>query len=943
MASPKSLIINAPYERPAFYWRDDRGTLVLETGRRPAGYEIFDTRHNTRRTEPLELVNRIRERVDTWRQAQWPGVTTVTRGLLEHWHERSARQLPFYFCQLEAIETLIWWVEAPADFKQGIFVPGDGGAWERRCSKMATGSGKTTLMAMIITWQVLNAVTYPKRNKDFARAVFVVAPGITVKERLQVLYPGNPANSYDEFGLCPSEAMRQKLNQAEVLVENWHTLMPLKQPERGVVKKGAESDKAFVRRVLGKLAGFKDIIVINDEAHHAYRIPADVKVSKKQAEEQGLDLEEATRWIEGLDRIHSELRIAHCFDLSATPFAPTGKTNTEQGLFDWIVSDFGLNDAIEAGLVKTPRVVVRDGVVLDTKTLRPKLYHLYRDPSVSDDLNRRGAKAHEPLPELVQQAYTLLGADWREAARQWREAGHTVPPVMLTVCNRTETAARIERYFVKGDAHWPELHDPARTLRVDSRVLDKAEQGETASADKDYEARLHAILAAANIPEDTKQALREQKKEELLRAIVDNVGKRDRAGQDLQNVISVAMLSEGWDAKNVTHILGLRAFTRQLLCEQVIGRGLRRVGYDTEGVVGADGVERELFRAEYVNVFGVPLSIFQDVGDGGEAPPPPKPSTQIESLVSRNHLEVRWPNVVRIETVVRPTLVVDWAKVETLELDPAQIPIAAELAPALGGAADLSKVEKIDLEGIPESFRLQRLTFLAARKAFEDLGDRFTGRTELLVFQLIRLAEEFFASPRLAIPSLFHQDPLRKRILISLSIDRVVQHLLRFVTEQNLERIEPVFDEEFPIGSTRNMRTWYTTKVCHPTVRSQISHMVADSAWEQHAANILETSALVEAYAKNEHLGFQVYYMWNGAKRRYIPDFLIRLTNGTTLLLEIKGEHTEQNRAKLAAMRAWVEGVNTKGGFGVWCCDVAYEMAKIQDILHLHGGAARPS
>lgn len=943
MASPKSLILNSPYERPAFYWRDDRGSLLLEHGRRPAGYEIFDTRHNTRRTESLELVNRIRERVDAWREAQWPGVTTVTRGLLEHWHERSARQLPFYFCQLEAIETLIWWVEAPADFKQGIYVPGDGGAWERLCSKMATGSGKTTLMAMIITWQVLNAVTYPKRNKDFARAVFIVAPGITVKERLQVLYPGNPANCYDEFGLCPSEATRQKLNQAEVLVENWHTLMPLKEPDRSVVKKGAESDKAFVRRVLGKLAGFKDIVILNDEAHHAYRIPADVKVSKKQAEEQGLDLEEATRWIEGLDRIHGQLRIAHCFDLSATPFAPTGKTNTEQGLFDWIVSDFGLNDAIEAGLVKTPRVVVRDGVVPDTKTLRPKLYHVYRDPSVSDDLNRRGAEAHEPLPELVQQAYTLLGADWRETAKLWRDAGHVVPPVMLTVCNRTETAARIERYFVKGDAHWPELHAPTRTLRVDSKVLDKAEKGETASADKDYEARLQEILAAASIPEDKKQALRDRKKEELLREIVDNVGKRDRAGQDLQNVISVAMLSEGWDAKNVTHILGLRAFTSQLLCEQVIGRGLRRVGYDTERVVGADGVERELFRAEYVNVFGVPLSIFQDVGDGGEAPPPPKPSTQIESLVARNHLEVRWPNVVRIETVVRPTLVVDWTKVETLELDPAQIPIAAELAPALGGAADLSKVEKIDLERIPESFRLQRLTFLAARKAFENLGERFTGRRELLVFQLIRLAEEFFASQRLSIPSLFHQDPLRKRILISLSIDRVVQHLLRFVTEQNLERIEPVFDEEFPIGSTRNMRTWYTTKVCHPTVRSQISHMVADSAWEQHAANLLETSPLVDAYAKNEHLGFQVYYMWNGAKRRYIPDFLIRLSNGKTLVLEIKGEDSEQNRAKLAAMRAWVEGVNTKGGFGVWCCDVAYEMARLQDILHLHGGETRAS
>ncbi len=943
MTSPRSLIVNSPYERPAFYWRDDRGSLVLERGRRPAGYEIFDTRNNTRRSEPLDLVNRIRERVDGWREAGYPGVTTVTRGLLEHWFDQSARQLPFYFCQLEAIETLIWWVEAPPDHKQGIHVPGDGGAWERLCSKMATGAGKTTVMAMIITWQTLNALTYPNRRKDFSNAIFIVAPGITVKERLQVLRPGNPANVYDEFRLCPTEAARQKLNGVELLIENWHTLMPLREQTRSVVKKGQESDRAYVRRVLGRLADRKDLIVINDEAHHAYRIPADVKISKKQAAERGQDVDQATRWIEGIDRIHGQLRVNRCFDLSATPFAPTGRTNTEEGLFGWVISDFGLNDAIEAGLVKTPRVVVRDGVVPDTKTLRPKLYHLYRDPSVSEDLNRRGAEPHEPLPELVQQAYTLLGADWRETAKQWANAGHVVPPVMLTVCNRTETAARIERYFVEGDAHCPELQAPTRTLRVDSKVLDKAEVGETSTADKDYERRLHEILEAAAIPSDFKARLGELKKEELLREIIDNVGKRGKAGQDLQNVISVAMLSEGWDAKNVTHIMGLRAFTSQLLCEQVIGRGLRRVSYDTEEVVGADGVTRNLFRAEYVNVFGVPLSIFQDVGDEGEPPPPPRPSTQIESLASRNDLEIRWPNVVRVETVVRPTLTIDWDEVEDLVLDPSQIPVQADLAPALGGASDLSKVQTIDLELMPESFRLQRLVFQAARKEFNDLRGGFGGASELLIFQLIRLTEEFFQSPRLVIPSLFHQDPLRKRILIGLSIDRVVQHLLRFVTAQNAERVEPVFDEELPIGSTRYMRTWYTTKICHPTVRSQISHMVADSAWEQYVANVLETSPLVESYAKNDHLGFQVHYMWNGAKRKYVPDFLVRLRNGKTLVLEIKGQQSDQNRAKAASMRAWVEAVNSKGGFGVWCCDVAYEMAKIQDIVAEHGGVALPA
>ncbi len=930
MPAPSSLIINSPYTCPTQYWEQARdGTLTLIPQRRSAGYEIFDVRNNTRRTEELTLVNAIRTRVSEWRQAEYPGVTSVTRSLLEHWFDQSARDYPFYFCQLEAIETLIWWVEATVEFKQGIFIPGDGGAWERFCNKMATGTGKTTVMAMIITWQVLNALTYPKRNKDFSRVVFIVAPGLTVKERLRVLYPGEPDNYYDAFGLCPSESLRQKLNQVEVLVENWHTLMPLKVPDRSVVKKGAESDQAFVKRVLGKLANYKDIFIINDEAHHAYRIPAEVKISKKQAAEQGIDLDEATRWIEGLDRIHKIQRIQRCFDLSATPFAPTGKVSTEAGLFDWIVSDFGLNDAIEAGLVKTPRVVVRDDALPNAATYKSKLYHIYREAEVADDLNRK-AEPHEPLPKLVQDAYTLLGADWRKTLEDWQAAGHTSPPVILTVCNRTETAARIEHYFRKGDAHWPELHAPERTLRVDSKVLDKAEIGESAGSDKDYEAALNAIVDAVNIPEARKERLRGLKKEELLREIVDNVGKRGTAGQDLQNVISVAMLSEGWDAKNVTHIMGLRAFTSQLLCEQVIGRGLRRVGYDKD--------ENGLFRPEYVKVFGVPLSIFQDVGEGGEPPPPPKPSTQIESLPERNSYEIRWPNVLRVDAVVKPVLAVDWDKVDTLSLDPAQTPISAELAPAVGGATDLSKVQTIDLEKMPEEFRLQRLIFQAARKAFDSLAGRFKGQPDYLAFQLIRLVEQFLESDRLHITSMYHQEDLRRRILIALNLDVVVQHLMRYVDEQNLERMEPVFDEDAPIGSTAAMRTWYTTKPCQHTTKSQISHVVVDSTWEQYTAGVLESSPHVLAYAKNDHLGYQVYYMWNGSKRRFIPDFLIRLANGKTLVLEIKGEDSPQNCAKRVALDVWVKAVNAKGGFGMWSADVAFEPAKVYDIIDRHAG-----
>lgn len=935
-----SLIINSPFEKPQRYWgQDDNGKIQrIQEGRRPAAYELFDTRNNTRRVEPLEQVNRIRERVDAWREAGWPGVTSVTRELLEHWHARGEwnpeerrweggpRQNPFYFCQLEAIETLIWWVEGQESFKQGIYLQGDGGAWERVCNKMATGSGKTSVMALIITWQTLNALSYPKDGR-FSSAIFVVAPGLTVKSRLQVLYPGNEKNVYDEFRLCPNDALRQKLNRVELLVENWHSLMPLKEQERSVVKKGKESDEAFTRRVLGKLASYKDLVVINDEAHHAYRQKAEIKVSKKEAEELGIDLDEATRWIEGLDRIHKTRRIRRCFDLSATPFAPTGKSNTEAGLFEWVISDFGLNDAIEAGLVKTPRVVVRDDALANAKSYRSKLYHLYREDEVKEDLNQK-ADPHQPLPDLVQKAYAILAYDWRKTAEAWAAGGHTIPPVLLTVCNRTETAARVENFFNSGDCLIQGTQAPLQTLRVDSKVLEKAERGESVTKDKDYAARLEAIIAASGVPEDQQEMLLQLKQEEQLRAIVDTVGKRGKPGQKLQNVISVAMLSEGWDAANVTHIMGLRAFTSQLLCEQVIGRGLRRVAHDMD----ANG----LFLPEYVNVFGVPLSIFQEVDDGGLPPPPPKPSVRIEVEPGRNQFEIKWPNIQRIETVLKTELVMDWTAVPALTLDPMQTPLSAEIAPSLTGAPNLGMVSQIDLEKAVEDFRLQQLIFRAARKLYLQSADSFGGDKQYLAVQLIRLVEQFLASDKLDIPSLWHQDELRKRLLFALNMDTVVGHVSRHVQEQNVEKLAAIFDEAQPIGSTAQMRPWLTTKPCEPVLRSQISHAVYDSVWEKAVVDICEKEPFVTAWAKNDHLDFVIRYLWRGSSRKFIPDYLIRLNNGKTLILEVKGQDSEQNRAKRAATDVWIKTVNEQGGFGQWCFDVVFDPAQIRDVISRH-------
>ncbi len=670
--------------------------------------------------------------------------------------------------------------------------------------------------------------------------------------------------------------------------------------------------------------------MINDEAHHAYRKPADIKISKKQAAEQGIDLDEATRWIEGLDRIDKTRRVLRCFDLSATPFATTVKKTTESALFEWIVSDFGLNDAIEAGLVKTPRVVVRDDAIPDAKTYKSRLYHLYNDSEVKDDLNRRGAQPHDPLPQLVQTAYNILASDWLKTQQSWAEGGHRVPPVLLSVCNRVETAARVEHFFNEGNCLFPELQAPSQTLRVDSKILDKAERGEKATANKDYEAHLHEVVKQSGLPETKQAALLGLKKEELLREIVDNVGKPGQAGQSLQNVVSVAMLSEGWDAKNVTHILGLRAFTSQLLCEQVIGRGLRRVSYDTD--------ENGLFKPEYVNVFGVPLSIFQDVSDdGGEGPPPPKPTTQIEVLPERNSFEIQWPNVLRIESVIKPKLEIDWDEVTSIELDPSTTPVTAELAPALGGQMNLAQLSEIDLTKLADQIRLQHLVFKAAKKAFDQVeANRFSGSPEFLMLQLIQIVERFWTSEKLYIPSLFHQDDVRKRLLFALNSDKVVQHIFRFVRQQNEETIVPVFETEQAIGSTAHMRTWYTTKPCHPTIKSQISHAVFDSTWEACETYHLEKSDRVDAYAKNEHLGFHIYYLHNGVQRRFVPDFIVRLSNGKNLILEVKGKDSEQNKSKREQLDRWVTAINQHGGFGDWSWDVTFSVNDINDIIRKH-------
>lgn len=927
------LIINSPYQVPKYHWQYDRETqwFSKEEGRRPAGY-VMATEGSKSFDDPgvfipIELVNKIRPRVDDWRERGYPGVTGITKRLLDHWQDPEERKdRRFFFCQLEAIETLIWLNEAPEAEKVGIDITGDGGEFTRWCSKMATGSGKTIIMSMIIAWNVLNKITY-RQDIRFSKNILIIAPGLTVKSRLQVLYPTHEKNYYEEFNIVPPGLM-DKLRQGTVLVHNWHTLSwdtqdkLDKKKEKGQLRsvdkrKQIEiSDEAYIRQVLGGMENAQNLIVINDEAHHAWRVPAESKVKGIKKE----DIEESTIWVGGLDRIHKARGIIKCFDLSATPFAPSGKKAAEEALFSWIVSDFGLNDAIESGLVKTPRVVVRDDSKR-TKEYKSRLYHIYNDPDVKDDINRKALET-ERLPDLLENAYYLLGQDWLETKKEWEKAGHKVPPVMITVANRTETSSRIKYAFDHNSILIKELCDPDRTLQIDSKVLDSAES--------------EMEVVELDLPEEDEEGgdegdapkLTKKQQAELLRQMVDTVGQQGQPGEQIQNVISVGMLSEGWDAKTVTHIMGLRAFSSQLLCEQVVGRGLRRVSYD----VGDDG----LFEPEYVNIFGVPFTFLpHEGGDDGPPPPPPKPKTRIEPVKEKQDHEISWPNVIRIDHVYRPALSLDWEKVKPIELDPFEAITQAELAGIIGGKPNPAALSEIELNKISQETRLQTIIFKMASSIYNsEKKPDWKGSKEAFLGQLVHIVERFITSGKIQIKSDKYDAELNKhRVYVMLNMSRIIQHIWNSIRTDNTEKIMPVFDNENPIRSTSDVRTWYTSRPSEWTEKSHISHCVYDSGWEATEAYFLDKSKLVDSFVKNDHLGFTILYNYKGVIQKYYPDYLIKLKDGTNLILETKGQDNDQNRTKRTFLEEWVKAINEHGGFGRWRAAVSFHPSDVEKIV----------
>ncbi len=674
-------IINDAFSEPIRHWQLDQGPPRVVNGRRDPGYlppmlkggqlQITDE------VIVMEGVKTIRARVRVWREGDYPGATAVTRELFERWFDSEQERRPF-FAQREAIETIAWLTEAPADRKVGISVP-QFEAYERWAVKLATGAGKTLVMAMTIAWSGLNKQAN-RQDTRFADAFLVVCPNLTVRERLSGLdglVPSEPGNAFERFDLIPGH-LGGLFGQVRVMVTNWQALVEQRDAKRSVVKLGRESDAAFCRRVLRDLGTKKRIMVLNDEAHHAWRPPPNLTVGRDDRDE----VEAATVWIEGLAKVHRDRSILRCVDYSATPMYP-GAVGGDKAFrpFEWIVSDFGLVDAIESGLVKVPRIPTNDDSGRSTPKYRNLWEHIKRQKKKALEALEDDMSSSRHVTDYVSEiagALQQLAGEWEATFESWQQAGVDVPPVMIVVCAETTMAQVIERIIVERGDLTPLLENNGQqnTIRIDSKVL------ATAEARLDGESQSDAA--------------------ERLREVVATVGKPGQPGEQVRCLISVGMLSEGWDARSVTQIMGLRAFQSQLLCEQVVGRGLRRTSYD------------DLTQPEYVDVYGVPFQLLPFARASGTTPIEPPETTSVRSLAERADLLIEFPRVEQVVHDVGDVVTVDLSEFEPVLVTPENDPQATYVEFEGGAPGQGLGGETQDRQRAYERFRVQRLVFRLA-------------------------------------------------------------------------------------------------------------------------------------------------------------------------------------------------------------------------------------
>jgi type III restriction enzyme len=992
-------ILNSPYEYPSRHWElDDVGQptqkiidrrriakfitpIPKPKKRKVAGQKgfVFDEGKglSTEQQEydPNSIVNEVRQSVDAWRSLpnpnQWQ-VTPETARLLQHWRQHKFSDIRPFFCQVEAVETAIWLIEVAPQSRNGKRILDKLAAANKDANpellryalKLATGAGKTTVMAMLIAWQTINAERHPA-SKNFTRGFLVCAPGLTIKDRLRVLQPNDPDSYYASRELVPTD-MLEDVKRAKIVITNYHAFMlrermeiskggrQLLQGRTGEEAQTLETDGQMLQRVMPELMGMKNILAINDEAHHCYRerpkAADDESLKGDEKKEAEKNNEAARTWISGLEIVNRKLGLSRVIDLSATPFFLRGSGYNEGTLFTWTVSDFSLMDAIECGIVKLPRVPVAENIAGNEMPMFRDLWENIRNEMPKKGRGKGGELDPLELPTRLQTALEALYGHYDKTFKLWKDKGIKVPPCFIVVCQNT-AISKLVYDFISG---FHRKNEDGTTTLVNGRhalfrnfdettgnplarpntLLIDSEQLEAGDA-LDDNFRSMAIDEIERFRREIVERSGDARAgdnitdQELLREVMNTVGKPGQLGGAIRCVVSVSMLTEGWDANTVTHVLGIRAFGTQLLCEQVIGRALRRQSYE----LNEEGPDKGLFNVEYADIFGIP---FDFTAKPVIAPPqPPRETIQVRAVSpERDALEIRFPRVegYRVE-LPDERLEAEFNDDSILELSPDLVgPSITRDSGIIGEGVDMSLEHLADMRPSTLVFQVtQRLLYTKWRDPGEE--------PKLYLFGQLKRITKQWLDTCLVCKGETYPAQLMYQELADMACNRITAAITRkFV---GVRPIKALLDPYNPTGSTRHVRfntsrtdRWDTSG---PPPKNQVNWVVLDSDWEAEFCRVAESHPKVIAYTKNHNLGLEVPYRYGSEMRQYRPDFIVLVDDGhgpddvLHLVVEIKGYRREDAKEKKSTMDTyWVPGVNHLGTYGRWAFAEFTEMYQIE-------------
>lgn len=957
-----SRILNTPYQIPNRHYRLDenhRATDEIVEGRRLSGNYLSVPEAPTSQRSggngsqselseqypPHSRINLIRDAVSSWRAGDpsngvqpYEGASIMTRRLLQFWSSDSPEPQPF-FCQVEALETLVWFLEAGPRLKSDIWsninreTQQENGKWNesipRLAVKMATGTGKTFVMAMIVLWQAL------LRQEQID--VVVITPGLTVRDRLRELDVTQGDGLYRSLlppgFLMPTPRIRLTLINFQAFQARKDAHLAVAGPDdkpSGVVKellnrgqqykagKWDEKPEEMLDRVLTKHRNSRRIIVINDEAHHC-RAPLEG------------DEETAALWFNALRLLHRQGRLGQVYDLSATPIYNKLPPNLYYELFPWTVSDYPLIEAVEAGLTKIPRVPVED----DTEAEQPRYRNVYKAvEESSESVLLRWGEEGKPnhIPSLVKESLQQLYDHWQNKTRpQYEEVGIT--PVFIIVANTISNAQALYRYIAgykdkKGRWH-PGTFDafsnvrPDRLGPVECPVTLLVHSPSKAEAAEGKEITFKDDDAQADFfPRDD---LTKGEYQDWLRKIFNTVGQKGEAGENIRCVVSVSMLTEGWDVRTVTHIFGYRPFNSQLLCEQVAGRALRRTSLDTNSPSG-------MLNKEYANIFGVPFNFMR--GDD-DPPQPPKEYWPVYTVFGRADQRIVFPNILayRVEPPgLKCRLNPD--KVQPFEITPAGNPTTTEAAGLLGDpmTTQLRQRRRTEI--------LYGLAGAVISRFCEKHGNQYNEdivflRRRVLFAYVLQAVEDWLKHPKVEYsPSVL---PVVTSAPYNETIPQDILNACKF-QDTGAPKIIPVFaDETDPccprvlstesIGFKTALKHRYPKETSSLTEHSELNAAACHSQGEVELAAALDEHPGIQAWARNFRLGFKIPYLnyATGAWDTYEPDFIARATDeagGGHFIIEYKGQEQKADKYKQQATENWwipaVHGSDDPSCTGRW-------------------------